>query len=564
MTNETDILATRGAQIQELAIDPAYKDKAIQKIKSLVKGNKCDPESITLKEFDGKILHFRAENIITLISKPRSKEVAGRVDGPTKIANEAAAQEAMNNAYLALAGDPDTEKKITGIILNRKDKGFGIDNVYLDLPFLTKEFVSYKQCATCRATGKVMCLPCNGKGRDLCKHCKGTRLAHCTHCHGARQINGPDGQKINCPICHAQGKVGCKKCRETGYIPCKVCASRGETTCPTCQGSAWSSMVYTMEIKARTQFDYPKEVLPEKVALMIEETGAEISEYAEIKVCEDPVSINQWHDAEKKRQQDVAETRNDISIPILYEVTLPYGHMEYDINDKGYYTFLFGHQAALTHVSPFLDDLIVNGIRKLEDAAELRGDVHDNIMAAGEYRSVKEGIIFAASSSLGKAKKQLKAGNSLGLSDEAIKEIITLSDRALKNMTKKPRLVGLGVAAALYLFMFGIYFLTPIRNMITDNIGNSLLHPVLDFIMFGAVTYIGVTVIQQVAQSAITKTMKTLIPKGIKTAGAKLGKTAIWNIIIAGGLSLLILEATKHVPGGSIPHWYTQVTGMIF
>ena len=56
MTNETDILATQGAQIQELAIDPAYKDKALQKIKSLVKGNKCDPESITLKEFEGKIL----------------------------------------------------------------------------------------------------------------------------------------------------------------------------------------------------------------------------------------------------------------------------------------------------------------------------------------------------------------------------------------------------------------------------------------------------------------------------------------------------------------------------
>lgn len=546
--------------IERMKISEDYKEQALEQIKSLVKGNQCDPQSVKLIEFEGEILHFQAETMLNIMSKLTNKRVPGRVQGAVKVDSEIAAKDAMNKAYLTLADDKDMEKQIRDAVLNRPDKGFAVNEV-IALPFWKKDFVVLEPCQTCKTTGNVTCLPCGGKGISPCPRCSGSSMTHCSHCNGSQMVTGPNGQRIQCPICHGRGKVGCNGCNQSGRIQCKTCRSRGTTTCPNCQGNAWSSVIHTVEIETRTEFDYPRDKLPEKVAAMIERYGDKIKEYAEINIAEDQESVVNIEDEEKARQQEIADKRKDIRFPILYEVILPYGHIEYDINGKSYYTFLFGNQAALEHVSPFIDDLIKNGVRKLHDAAEMRGDVHENLKMAGEYRTVKEGIVFTAAHSLKKAKAKLKQANTLGLSNTAIDEIITLSDRALKNITKKPRWIGLGFSAVLNAAFLGAYFLTPIRGMLTEHIANKNLHGIIDGVVFLAFMYIGVMVIQFAAESAVKKTMAMLLPGGIKTAPPKLGQVAYWNagicLAIFGGILMLAPQI-----GADTPLWFARLIGM--
>ncbi len=572
MTDTPENALPLDAQIHELKIDPEYKDQAFETIRNLVKGNKYKPEDVKLEAFEGKVLRFSAYTLMTLVFEREKSLKPGRYESAKKVETEESANIEMDNAYKALENKADLERNVRETALNRKDKGFGIqtDNTYVPLPALKKEFVIFEACRTCKAKGTIQCLPCSGNGRIVCTRCKGTRRTPCKHCGGARMVSMPGdaNRKIQCPICHGQGFVGCILCNQTGYIPCKVCSSRGFTQCPSCQGTAWNSHVFTQEIQARTNFFYPKENLPDKVATSMEERNSDLSEHAIIRIITDNMNLAQW----KKIQASLPDTDNpfnkamkegDICFPILYDVTLPYGHIEYAINDKSYYTFLFGQKAVLTHVSPFLDDLIANGLRKLKDAAELRGNVHENLMAAGEYRTIKEGIVFTATSSLKKARVKLKSANPLGLSDNAATEIISLSDHALKNITKKPRMIGTIIAGLSYAALFCAYFLTPIRENILGNIPNSMLHGLADAVLLGAATYIGIIGIQSGAQNALRKTIGMLLPNKIKTAAPKLGGAIYWNIGASGTAFLAAIEASRHIAEATPPEWYAALVNAL-
>ncbi len=566
MTDTTDNTLPPDAQIIELKIDPTYKDRAFETIKSLVKGNKYNPDEVTLESFEGKILRFSAYTLSTLVEKRTKAIKPGRLESAKKVNNEEGANIEMEKAYRALNGQADLERSVRETIINRKDKGFGIkiNNVFTSLPTLKKEFVFFDGCKTCKAQGNVPCMPCNGNGRVTCTRCRGTGRTPCTHCHGAQMVPmaGNANKKVQCPVCHGRGFTGCVMCNQTGYIPCKTCASKGITPCPTCHGTAWNSHLFIQEVEAKTNFYYPKDKLPEKVAFSMEERDSSITEHAIIRIITDNTSITSWKEAQAK-STDHSNPFNEalkngiICFPILYDVTLPYGHIEYAINGKNYYTFLFGQKAVLTHVSPFLDDLVENGIRKLKDAAQLRGSVQENLKAAGEYRTVKEGIIFTVMSpSIKKAKIKLKSANPLGLSNNAINEIVNNADRALKNITKKPRTIGAIIAGASYIVVFGAYFLTPLRQQLISQIPNDALHILADISVLGASTYIGTIGIQGGAQAVLKKVMNTLLPNEIKTAPPKLGKIIYWNIAAASIAFIAMTEASRHMSNISSPAWY--------
>jgi hypothetical protein len=570
VTDTPEIIPPLDAQIIELKINQEYKDIAFETIKSLVKGNKYNPEDVKLQAFDGKVLRFNAYTLSTLITKQTKALRPGRVESAQKVENEEAAKVEMDKAYKALSGHADLERNVREAVLNRKDKGFGVivENIFIPLPTLKKDFVIIKGCNTCRAKGTVECLPCNGNGRVTCTRCSGTGRSPCTHCKGARMVPmaGDANKKVQCPVCNGQGFSSCPMCNQTRFIPCKVCASKGYTTCPNCQGTAWNSHIFTQEIEARTNFYYPKDKLPEKVVFSMEDRNSKITDHAIIRIITDNINIEQWKEIQAKLPErtpfNEALKKGDVCYPILYDVTLPYGHIEYAINGKSYYTFLFGQKAVLTHVSPFLDDLIENGIRKLKDAAELRGDVHENLKLAGEYRTVKEGIIFAVMSPLKKAKLKLKNANPLGLSDIAISEIITSADRAMKNITKKPRIIGATIAGVGYFALFAGYFLSPLRELLIGNIPNTSLHGLADVAILGTATYIGMIGIQAGAQAALKKTLDMLLPNKIKTAPPKLGKIVYWNITTACMAFFIIVEISRHLSSTSTPAWYEALLNL--
>ena len=551
MTENTDL--PQDTQIHKLVISEAYKEDALAQIKKMVKGNKYDPEHVKLESFEGEILQFQAENMMTILSKVTEKKAPGRIEGPIAVDNEHAAREEMNKAYLALHGSPDTEKKIRELLLKRDDQGFAVHNNIIPIPFWEKQFVMFEPCLTCKTTGSVKCLPCAGKGIDQCPKCNGSGMRPCTNCNGTQLVMGPNNQKVQCTICQGSGRTSCPQCNQTGTIQCRTCRSKGITQCPNCNGNAWNSNIFIMEIEARTAFDYPKDRLPEKVVAMIEKHGAKIREHADITVSEAAFSTVNIDDEEKMHEQAEADKRKDLRIPVIYDVYLPYGHIEYVINDQTYYTFLFGTKGRLTHVSPFLDDLIKNGVRKLHDASEMRGDVSENLKQAAEYRTVKEGIYYTAAHSLGKARQMLRKSNRLGLSDDMAKNIVLQADIALKNITKKPRNIGLIFSGLLNILLFATYFLSPLRAMLLANIANQNLHMLCDGGVLLAGLYLGVITIQMTSSSALKKAMHAIGIK--KTPPPKLGNSLYYNAGLAIVLFLTIIETARQMNLGA-PSWY--------
>lgn len=553
-TNNTHI--PEDTKIHSLSIDHAYKDEALETVRNLVRGNKYNPDHVKLEKFEGEVLQFKAENMLTVLRKDLHKKVSGRTEGPIVVDNETALKEAMTKAYLALHTDRDLERRIRDIVLKRDDKGFGIDKLIIPLPFWKKEYVIYEPCLTCHTQGSTKCIPCSGKGTELCTRCNGSGMSACNHCRGAQMVQAQNGQKIQCPVCNGQGRTSCAGCNQTGKIQCKICRGKGITTCPNCNGNAWVSEIHTMEIEVRTAFDYPRKRLPDKIVLMIEKYGAKIKEHAKIVIDDMDVSVVNADDEEKAKNLAVSDQRKDLRIPIIYDVSIPYAHIEYNISGKSYYTFLFGTQKQLSHVSPFLDDLLKNGIRKLQDAAENRGDVIENLKQAVEYKTVKQGIFYAARHSVSKAQKALKQSNLMGLSDQAIKDIISHSDRALKNITKKPRLIATIFAAFLHTVLLGGFFLTPLRGIIASLLPNTQIEMGIDLGMLFLTLYIGVLIIQSLSQNALYKALSEITSGKItKAVPPKLGKTGYWNAGTAFIIFIVALELSNSVTMNA-PHWY--------
>ncbi len=527
----------------KIKVSEQYKEDALNQVKALVKGNQYDPNDVKVESFEGEILHFKAETMLHLFTKVHEKDVPGQLSGPQLVKDELAANEEMTKAYVAFADNEGLKRQILDVISKREDKGFALDKDIAPLPFVKKEFVVFEPCQTCKTTGTVSCRHCHGKGVSVCPQCHGAGMDHCHHCNGAQMVQAQNGQNISCPVCHGQGKVICSQCQQQGQIKCKVCASRGATKCPNCEGHAWNSHLYTQEYNIRTEFDYPQSKLPDKIVAMVERYGAKITEHAEIRIVEDKESIVNADDEEKQKKEEDSDRKKNVRFPIIYEVVVPYGHVEYGIKGKSYYTFLFGKHGRLTHVSPFLDDVIKQGIRKLKDAADSRGDVAKNIIAASKYRTVKEGIYFTTRYGERKAKRHLKKANRFGLSDGMITKIVELSLRAIDNITKKPRYVGLALSIVLHAVLIGGYFLSPVRSKLTSYVSNPLLHSIIDGLIVAGSSLFGIILIQAVAQQAVTRVMNVIVPdEKSKAITPKLGRVAYYNVVFAVLIGVGILQ----------------------
>ncbi|MBI1300511.1 MAG: hypothetical protein GC137_02535 [Alphaproteobacteria bacterium] len=308
-----------------------------------------------------------------------------------------------------------------------------------------------------------------------------------------------------------------------------------------------------VRLKGKTAFDYPKDRLPDKIVAMIERHGVKIREHAEIDVSTNDESVVNIKDEEKLKHEQQANYRGDFRVPVIYNVSIPNAHIEFEIKGKSYYTFLFGTQGRLTHVSNFIDDLIKEGLRKLDDAVERRGDVTQNLIHAAKYRTIRQGIQASASKTSGRAKMMLKKANRLGLSDEMIDEIVKKADKALKVVTHKPRQIGVAVASLFQVGLYALYFLSPLRAQLVTKFPAMQMQMALDGIILFFGFLFGYIAVQVVAQSAMNRIMRSI---GIeKKIAAKLGNAFQWLAGLSVVSFLAIVELTRHI-GAETPVWY--------
>lgn len=543
-------------EIRKVVIGDQYKADALKTIQNAVHGNQYNPDDVSIVNFEGEILQFQAETVVTVLTNISNKTVPGRLTEGVLKENEHAVNDAIQKDYKSLASDRNAARKTADALLGRDDKGFAANNQYLELKYWQKEYVVHEPCQTCRATGTVKCMQCAGKGTEPCPRCHGSGMRACHYCNGSQMVMGPNQQMVQCTTCHGVGKSPCDLCAQKRTIQCKNCAAKGVTACPNCQGNAWSSNLTIVNLKGRTAFDYPKDRLPDKIVAMIEKHGVKIREHAEIEVSTNDDSVVNVDDEEKLKQEQQANYRGDFRVPVIYDVSIPNAHIEFEINGKSYYTFLFGTQGRLTHVSNFLDDLIKEGLRKLDDAVQGRGDVTQNLIQAAQYKTIRQGIQASASKTSGRAKMMLKKANRLGLSQDVINQIIKNADRALKVVTKKPRQIGVAAASLFQAALYAIYFLSPVRAQLVSKFPAAHMQMALDGVILFFGFLFGYLVVQVVAQSAMNKIMSAV---GIKQKiAAKLGNAFQWLAGLSVGIFLVMVEITRHM-GAESPAWYAQL-----
>ncbi|MFP4313066.1 MAG: hypothetical protein ACLFR0_01955 [Alphaproteobacteria bacterium] len=531
-------------------IDENFKDRAMDQICAVFKGNGIKQSNIKCEHFDGATLEFLATTTLKFRFKVLEHVEAGKKPGPKQINGKGQLEEEKAKLEHKITHRADVAKQIQSYIVeNREDMGYGVDGQMIKLPFLYTRFVQYEGCQNCRAQGRVQCQRCHGQGMEMCQRCHGQGLEMCPGCNGAQTIQGPNGNQ-QCQRCMGRGKISCSLCNERRKIQCRVCKTKGTTQCGVCNGHAWNSHLYDLEIDAMPSFDYDREKVEERIGTIIEDLGPKLVEHAHI------------HPIFKERDEKKAEDKRDY-ITIPYLVKLPYGGIRFSIGDgEKYNTLIFGNNCTLFYMPFLLDRILKKPLARLKEAAENRGDVAAKVKAAAKFRTLRHAILAAAKLPLGKAMKKVKLANPHAIQNETIQAAVNNADKALKNITRKPRQHGFILGCILMTLIFGGYLPGGGRSILAGELKQPLILLALDGLVIIAGFYCALLTVKFMARKAISQALSGIVPKNKeKSFTPKAGKIIDRLLIATPVLFLIMLEASYQIQHA--PDWYENFRGMI-
>jgi hypothetical protein len=139
---------------------------------------------------------------------------------------------------------------------------------------------------------------------------------------------------------------------------------------------------------------------------------------------------------------------------------------------------------------------------------------------------------------------------------------ISLAGRAIGNITRKPRYIGLGAGIITVLVFYIMYMFFGLRSLVTGFINNSDLHIVLDlFLVVAGGMFIG-WLIEFFAARAMKLAIGHLFSNEKAAKRAMKVRGSGWFGYVGALLAfLVVLEATAHL-SVDVPSWYSFVRGM--
>lgn len=534
-------------------IDPKFKDIALKKVRSIVAGNGINPKNLKFVSFDGVTLQYLATTKLQLRMKTLERIEAGKKQANHKISGAQQLRDEISKMEQKLTHRADSIRSIQAFVAEeRKDMGYGLNGQMIRLPFLTTDYVAYEACQNCKAKGEVACQRCHRQGYEVCPQCHGQGLELCNQCSGSHFISTPQG-RVQCPKCHGKGKTSCGMCQERRKIQCRVCKTKGSTTCTVCNGHAWSSRIYTVEVEAMPSFDLDKTNFQARVGEIIESLGPKLitDAHADVSII--------YKEQDDKHSED---KRDFIAIP--YVVTVPYGELQYSIGQDTHNTMIFGNNGDLYFVPMLLETLLKKPLARLKEAAENRGNVAEKIKQAGRYKTIRLGIVAAARLPLGKAALKVRRETPHGITPATVGEMIVNADKALKNITRKPRQYGMFGAFGLSAVFFLLYFVAGLRGLLMGAITHPpIAEPLIDLGALALVIFGGVYLVKFVGKRAMMNALANMIPPGKQ--GAFMPKAGKMGQRIGMGVPFLFLAALELARqiGQNIPWWYADIIATI-
>lgn len=435
--------AQAGPKVYHSEIDPALQEMVKAQIIEAVKGNGLKPDDVKITKFEGETLEFLAITELKLDSKISIKRQAGKQKASKQLPSANGFQEEVNREIAKIRRSPDVIDRMQDAILQRPDKGLCLENVKIKLPFLHRDYVAHEPCNACGAKGKIQCTRCQGKGREQCPQCHGRGTDTCPTCGGRQYIQGPNNQNQQCQRCNGSGRIGCTRCHETRMIQCSICKGVGKTQCKQCNGHAWNSAICLAEIDPIAHYGFDRENMPPKPLEIIDELGSDIQHHTNIEVI--------------RRHAEMERERDDIMIP--YHIKAPMAEVEVTLKEKlPVPAFMFGIQARLYYMPPFLEKIMGPGIKALKQAAHGQGDVAALLQKAGRYKTLRHLILATSKTKPKKALDLVMQANPIGLSGDNTKKMVLMAAQALSLMSKRPRRIGIALGILLAAALGGAYY----------------------------------------------------------------------------------------------------------
>lgn len=473
----------------------AYTASALKLIRKAVKGNGVRVASVELQSFDGANIVFDAVTHVSTGFKISNKSMPGRVSGGIVLDSPQAVQKAAGEHAAGALQDAGVVAEVKRLILERADKGFGLDDEAVKLPFLDKVFMSHVVCGPCSGKGRIRCAQCRGLGVEPCMNCSAEGFTMCPECSGNRQVRGPQGNMQPCNRCQSLGKVSCSFCRESRNVQCRVCKTQKEVQCKGCGGHGASSEIANVAVVGQCTAEYDIRELPEKAAMHIGEVGAKLSDYADVDFIPDaadvPIEGGVMH--------------------LHYRVQMPQGSAVFSLKKTSVDAYLFGKQGEIKDIPDFLDGMLKGGMQQLSKAASGQGNVLEHVRLAIKYKTLKQAIGFVVRYNLKKSMQALMHYTPVGLSKNAAKKIIIDANAALNHATKQQRMIAIVVGVLIAAVMIAGYFLSPVRGAVLSGIANVALHVPVDVLVVLVCAGVGGFVWKTLSVSARKKVLKSIM-----------------------------------------------------
>ncbi|HEY0901709.1 MAG TPA: hypothetical protein VGD95_06260, partial [Micavibrio sp.] len=372
-------------------------EQAVKQVQGVVKGNGLRGLQVALNDFEGKVLQFEAYEVFHMDPQIGEKRVAGKQNGEVAGSHQDMRTK-MNNVLSKITENPDVKKFTIDMLRKRLDLGFALTGQSISLHSYNKNYVVHEQCTSCGGRKYLLCGVCHGDGRAKCYRCKGAMQIDCPQCHGQRTVAAGSSRKT-CTKCNGNGKTYCTLCQGKGVTKCKNCKGDGRLNCQSCHATGWHSILANLVVKAKCAFWYDKEALV--AAEQAPELPPIIDQLGPLLVTEKHADVIFVEDVERLRQLDQEVKADEYKIP--YRVRLPWGDISFRLKDNIINGKLFGFNPRLYHVDHFLEEPLIPGIHKLEEAGRTRGDAVQNIKEASRYRALGEALVLSARMGHGRA-----------------------------------------------------------------------------------------------------------------------------------------------------------------
>lgn len=517
----------------------ALVSQATNHVQKIFGGNGVKKDSILLTSHNLSILTIHAGTYLELKPIMQERQIPGKITVGQMVASREAATKAVNQTMVEAAMSPTTKAQITAILLDRADKGFGLKQQIIPIPFLKKEFTWHEPCHVCNGSTRATCPKCMGRKKETCVKCTGRGLMKCPMCLGTGLLQGN-----KCNKCHAQRYVPCDGCQRSGFMNCRTCNGIGAAKCVTCHGVGFKSNVLTLNAEAMTYFEYDPKSMPKNAADMIELHGAELAAKNVIKI--------------KGRMADDKEN----ALGASYEVEFPCGELVFKIGDIEAKAQLFGYNHTLSGMPNLLDKMLGASVRELEDAAHDLGSVAEKIKNATRYKIMAQAFLMTQKSSPKKVYAQLLKLYDVGLSTAMAEKIAILTHTTTSKITKKPRYIGLGWGILGTIIFATLYYLLPIRSFLGVYFPASPADIILDFlpILLGGV--ITTFSIQRTGAKSVQTALGHLVKEEAKQKlVAKAESLGVLGYILAGFVCLVVLEMSI-LMGTTPPFWIQSIKSL--